>query len=165
MPDPWITLITQLLPGEPFRTLFLCLALISLIYKTNGLKEHIWIMLNFIFRSMHKLAYLTVNEFKNTTATIHKDAIIPIKKNTSKFIAWLSMGLFSLFTSYFLLLGFSTALLVILQGLEQSNSIAMILGLAFFLILMLLSYYFRGCAYIAAKESGINLTPWKQISN
>lgn len=71
------------------------------------------------------------------------------------------IGLFSLYASYFILLGTVTALLAVLKGYNQDSLWLANAGLVFLMLLSLAGYYYRGCAHKVAKENGINLTPWK----
>lgn len=160
-----ITSIASLFPGQPWKTIFLCLVIISFIYKTHGLKNDLFKLVNILFSFIRSLVLSAKNEFENVTACIDPATSVPIKKNTNKFSTWLIIGMFSLYTSYVLLLGSTTALLAVLKNHDHNNLLIMNISLVFFFVLSLMGYYFRGCAHKAARENGINLTPWRRMIN
>lgn len=152
------TSLADLFPDEPWRTVFLCIVLISCIYKIDGLRNDIYRVSNLIFKGVSWGIRAAINDFKQVTDHIYPSKIIVPKYNTDRFSAWIFIGLFSLFASYFILLGTVTTLLAVLKGYNQDNLLLVNAGLVFLILLSLAGYYYRGCAHKVAKENGINIT-------
>jgi|GEM_PF-5157746 len=162
------TSLAELFPEEPWRTVFLCIALTGCLikiigdaYKIDGLRNDIYQGFNIIFKGIYWCIQAITNEFKRVIACIDPANTVPVKNNTNTFNTWLLMGLFSLYTSYFILLGITTALLTVLKSNNPDNSLMLIAALTFVATLSLAAIYFRGCAHKIARENGINLNPWR----
>lgn len=123
---------------------------------------------NKIYRSLKNLAiktYSASRKFKKWAATElkeHYKDVTPPSAKTQLIISWFLVFVETLITSWMLLYALCvTALLV----LNLPSTGKFLLGMAFVTCLFFFASFYRAGAYKLAKQSQLNLSPWKKTGS
>ncbi len=147
---------------EPFRTAFLCIALLLVIDKYIVSKRDIFLFLIRAIKFSGTLALGALTYLKSSVQQ-HLSYIDPPSAREVKVAAWADLVITTLFIAYFFVYGILIIALATasMAAPEQAlgNSLMLLgIGISTFII----GHIYRGYAYKIAKTKGINLYPWRK---